>query len=57
MKMISRCSGEIQELRSKLHLPDRVILEQFAFKDGERELSREEAVSFLEFIRKELAKQ
>lgn len=57
MKMISRCSGEIQELRSKLHLPDGVILEQFAFKDGERELSREEAVRFLEFIRKELAKQ
>lgn len=57
MKMISRCSGEIQELRNKLHLPDGVILEQFAFKDGERELSKEEAISFLEFIRKELAKQ
>ncbi len=57
MKMICRCSGEVQELRNKLHLPDGVILEQFAFKDGDRELSREEAVRFLDFIRKELEKQ
>ncbi|MFM9327634.1 hypothetical protein [Paenibacillus mesotrionivorans] len=57
MKMICRCSGEVQELRNKLHLPDEVVLEQFAFKDGNRELSREEAARFLEFIRKELEKQ
>lgn len=57
MKMICKCSGEVQELRNKLHLPDGVILEEFAFKDGERELSREEAVRFLEFVRKELEKQ
>ncbi len=57
MKMICRCSGEVQELKNKLHLPDEVVLEHFAFKDGERELSRDEAVRFLEFIRKELEKQ
>lgn len=57
MKMICRCSGEVQELRNKLHLPDEIVLEQFAFKDGNRELSREEAARFLEFIRKELEKQ
>lgn len=57
MKMICRCSGEVQELKNKLHLPDEVVLDQFAFKDGDRELSREEAVRFLEFIRKELEKQ
>ncbi len=57
MKMICRCSGEVQELRNKLHLPDEVVLDQFAFKDGDRELSREEAVRFLEFVRKELEKQ
>jgi hypothetical protein len=57
MKMVCRCSGEVQELKNKLHLPDEVVLEQFAFKDGERELSRDEAVRFLEFIRKELEKQ
>jgi hypothetical protein len=57
MKMICRYSGEVQELKNKLHLPDEVVLEQFAFKDGERELSRDEAVRFLAFIRKELEKQ
>lgn len=57
MKMICRSSGEIQELKNKLHLPDEVVLDQFAFKDGDRELSREEAVRFLEFVRKELEKQ
>lgn len=57
MKMICRCSGEVQELKNKLHLPDEVVLEQFAFKDANRELSREEAARFLEFIRKELEKQ
>ncbi|MNT62052.1 hypothetical protein D3C72_1997410 [compost metagenome] len=57
MKMICRCSGEVQELKNKLHLPDEVVLDQFAFKDGDRELSREEAVRFLEFVRKELEKQ
>jgi hypothetical protein len=57
MKMFCRCSGEVQELKNQLHLPDEVVLERFAFKDGDRELSREEAVSFLAFIRKELEKQ
>ncbi|MNN97651.1 hypothetical protein D3C81_2168580 [compost metagenome] len=57
MKMICRCSGEVQELKNKLHLPDEEVLEHFVFKDGDREISREEALSFLAFVRKELEKQ
>lgn len=57
MKLICRCSGEVQELKNKLHLPDEEVLRNFAFKDGDRELSRDEAVRFLAFVRKELEKQ
>lgn len=57
MKLVFRSSGEVEELKKHLHLPDEELLKQFIFKDGDRELNREEVVRFLDFIRKELIKQ
>ncbi|MFC4808553.1 hypothetical protein [Paenibacillus sp. GCM10023250] len=44
----------VRDLVDALHLDDDIILKQFNFALGERELTREEALRFLAFLRSEL---
>jgi hypothetical protein len=44
----------VQELVDSLHLENKIILEKFQFTIGEKKLSHEESISFIEFLRNEL---
>lgn len=44
----------VQELVDSLHLENEIIMERFQFTIGEKRLSHEESIRFIEFLRNEL---
>jgi hypothetical protein len=52
---MEKISLDVQKLIDNLHLPESNILEMFAFKLDNNDLTREEAIKFIQFLRSELA--